>query len=837
MALTQDEYLALPAKRRLAMAMAEKVRRKRENRLTAYAPYQKQRDFHGTIARERLFMAGNQLGKAQPTDEMILTPSGWRPIGALAVGDQVIAGDGTVTVVTGVYPQGVKPIYRLVFDRGEAVRCCAEHLWQVTLPSHRYRTRVSHGELEPNPGYGRQTVVKTADLIERYGKSMRPKGRVEMPVVGCVQFPEREVPLDPYLLGALLGNGCLRNGSVGFSTADHDTLREVSAALPPRHHIRQSSRYDWQIISEGASYCAKTGRYLPRNAVKTALTDLGVYGHLSYDKFVPAEYLINSPRVRLAVLQGLMDTDGSVCIGGAIEFSSSSQRLAEDVVFLVRSFGGKAGIAQRETRFTGRDGEKKSGARSYRVRIRLPQVTPFRLQRKAERLVRPVSTCDEHVLHAIEPAGESEAVCISVAHPSRLYVTTAFIVTHNTISGGYEAAIHATGLYPDWWTGHRFTKPITGWASGVTSESVRDTVQRILLGRPGEHGTGSIPKALIIEAKPARGIPDAIDTVTVRHVSGGVSRISFKSYEKGREKWQGETLDFVWFDEEPPADIYTEGLTRTNATAGITWMTFTPLLGVSEVVRRFIVEKPAGTAVISMTINDVDHYTAEQKLAIVASYPPHEREARAKGIPTLGSGRIFPVTEESITTPRIAIPAHWPQIGGLDFGWDHPTAAVRLAWDRDNDIVYVTATHRLREATPLLHAAALKAWGDWLPWAWPHDGLQHDKGSGEQLADQYRKHGLDMLPERATFEDGGNGVEAGVMQMLDRMQTGQLLVFSDLADWFEEFRLYHRKAGKIVKANDDILSATRYGLMMLRHARVKPGERLASRRRANWKVV
>lgn len=406
-----------------------------------------------------------------------------------------------------------------------------------------------------------------------------------------------------------------------------------------------------------------------------------------------------------------------------------------------------------------------------------------------------------------------------------------------TLSGGFEAAVHATGLYPEWWAGHRFSKPTVGWASGVTSESVRDTVQRILLGRPGEWGTGAIPKSAIIEIKMARGIPDSVDTVTVRHINGGVSRISFKSYEKGREKWQGETLDWVWFDEEPPPDIYTEGLTRTNATGGIAWTTFTPLLGVSDVVRRFIVEKVPGTAVIYMTIDDALHYTAEQRAAIVASYPAHEREARSKGTPTLGSGRIFPVTEESIKTPRIPIQKQWPQIGGLDFGWDHPTAAARLAWDRDNDIVYVTATHRLRQAVPLIHAATLKPWGKWLPWAWPHDGLQTDKGSGEQLAEQYRKHDLNMLPERATFEDGTNGVEAGLWDILERMETGRFKVFDDLEDWFEEFRLYHRKEGKIVKLNDDVLSATRYAYMMLRHATTPPSETKSSRRVTNWRVV
>lgn len=213
---------------------------------------------------------------------------------------------------------------------------------------------------------------------------------------------------------------------------------------------------------------------------------------------------------------------------------------------------------------------------------------------------------------------------------------------------------------------------------------------------------------------------------------------------------------------------------------------------------------------------------------IVRSYPAHEREARAKGIPTLGSGRIFPIPEEDIKTPDIAIPAHWKRIGGLDFGWDHPFAAVELAYDPEADAVYVTKAYRQREATPLIHAAALKPWGDWLPWAWPHDGLQHSKDSGKPLADQYRAQGLSLLPEHARYPDnadgtpGTAGVEAGLFDMLDRMQTGRLKVFESLADWFEEFRLYHRDEGKVVKERDDLMSATRYALMMLRHAKTKP---------------
>lgn len=224
-----------------------------------------------------------------------------------------------------------------------------------------------------------------------------------------------------------------------------------------------------------------------------------------------------------------------------------------------------------------------------------------------------------------------------------------------------------------------------------------------------------------------------------------------------------------------------------------------------------------------MTIDDVEHYTQEERDRIVASYPAHEREARSKGVPTMGSGRVFPITEERITIDPMPIPKHWAQINGSDFGYDHPFAAVNLAWDRDAeaDIVYVTKTYREREATPVIHAAALRPWGVWVPTAWPHDGYQHDKGSGLQLAGLYRDQGLNMLAEHATHVEGGFGTEAGIMDMFDRMQTGRLKVFSTLHDWFGEFRMYHRKDGKIVKERDDLLSATRIGIMMLRHAAVQ----------------
>lgn len=239
-----------------------------------------------------------------------------------------------------------------------------------------------------------------------------------------------------------------------------------------------------------------------------------------------------------------------------------------------------------------------------------------------------------------------------------------------------------------------------------------------------------------------------------------------------------------------------------------------------------------GRFVTSMTIDDVDHYTDEEKARIIASYPAHEREARAKGIPTMGSGRVFPIPDDMISIEPKAIPRFWPQINGLDFGWDHPFAAVNMAWDRDADCIYVTKAYRQKEATPVIHSAAIRPWGEWIPCSWPHDGYQHDKGSGDQLAELYRKQHLNMLPDHATHPEGGNGVEAGIADMLDRMQTGRFKVFGTCGEWLEEFRLYHRLDGKIVKERDDLMAATRYGVMMMRFAVPQPNANTGDRRHA-----
>lgn len=391
-----------------------------------------------------------------------------------------------------------------------------------------------------------------------------------------------------------------------------------------------------------------------------------------------------------------------------------------------------------------------------------------------------------------------------------------------TYSGGAEVAMHLTGKYPDWWRGHRFEQSCHWWAAGITSEGTRDNPQRILIGPPADKarwGTGSIPADDIISHSMARGVSDALDQVVVKHVSGGQSILGFKSYERGREKWQGETLDGIWFDEEPPRDIYGEGLTRLTATRGISFITATPLLGMSEVVRHFYpVPDTEDRSLIRMEMQDAAHILPEDRERVMAKWPEHERDARARGIPMMGEGAVFPVSESALKIPAFEIPDYFVQLGGMDFGYDHPFGAVRTAWDRDDDVFYVTACYRERKVTPLIHSAAIKPWGKF-PWAWPHDGNVADKGSGLALAGQYRSLGLNMLPRHATHPEGGIGTEAGVQGMLDYMLAGRFRVFDHLNDWFDEFRHYHRKDGLIVKEHDDLMSATRMAFMMKRFSK------------------
>lgn len=393
-----------------------------------------------------------------------------------------------------------------------------------------------------------------------------------------------------------------------------------------------------------------------------------------------------------------------------------------------------------------------------------------------------------------------------------------------TMAGAHEAAYHLTGEYPVWWRGRRWTRPTKGWVGGESGEVVRDTSQRWLFGDVAASrenlGTGIIPADRIVNIEWSRGVADAIDTAVIRHKSGGLSKIKFKSYEMKREKWQGDTLDFVWFDEEPPMDIYTEGYARRTATGGMVYLTFTPLKGMSSVVKRFKLEANELRGEVIMTYHDAAHIDERKLKEMLSGYPEHEHECRINGVPMQGEGRIFKIAESLITVQPFALPDYWPRIVGVDFGHgEHPTAAAWLAHDRDIDCVYCYRTYRLKGGNIPGHAAAIRSAGR-IKVAWPPDGNSSDKVSGVTVRKHYQNNFCDMLPTHAVNPDGTTNVWAGIVDLQQRMENGAFKVFSSEHLWFEEFRNYHMAEGKIVKVDDDLIDATRYGNMMLKYARV-----------------
>jgi phage terminase large subunit-like protein len=393
-----------------------------------------------------------------------------------------------------------------------------------------------------------------------------------------------------------------------------------------------------------------------------------------------------------------------------------------------------------------------------------------------------------------------------------------------TEAGAFEAYVHLTGDYPSWWKGRRFANATKGWLVGKTSVVTRDTIQKKLCGEPGVDslfGTGMIPKDSFVD-KPslARGVTNAYDSIHVRHKSGGISIARFKSYDQGREVFQGETLDWFWNDEECPIEIYMEELARITATNGIGFTTFTSMLGDTKLTERFLSDKGVDRDVVQMGIIDALHIPKEQHAALIAQYLPHQRIARIYGGIMRGEGLIFTTPEESLKEPPITqIPPFWVKIWGIDFGIGHPFAAALLLWDRDEDVIHVHTTIRMADALSIVHADSIKRIGADVPVAWPRDGTERDSHSGEPLASIYKKHGLAMLGEHATWSEGGLSTYAGVKEMDERMKTGRFKVANHLEEFFQEYRNYHYKDGKIVKIKDDILSAVRIGIMMKRHAR------------------
>lgn len=367
-------------------------------------------------------------GKAQPLDATVWTPSGPKRMGEIRVGDEVCTPDGGQAKVSGVFPQGVKDIFRVMFSDGSSAEACGEHLWRVhhvdwseprVLSTEQVASRRYFASEARTPGGPR------ADQ-DRY-KRQRPCLRMRIDVTRPVMFDRREVTVDPYLLGVLLGDGHLRNSSVGVTTADIEILGEVSCRLPPGVNIKPSNPpYGYSLTS------GQIGG--GRNQLVRALRRYGLLGKRSEVKEIPDDFLFNDIEVRRAVLQGLMDTDGTVSKrSGQAVFYSTSKRLAEQVVWLVQSLGGIARLGSKQGRYRKSDGTIKECLRCYRVAINIVDVASlFRLSRKRRLAVARTKYTPKRFIRAVEFSRRAEAQCIKIDHPDHLYLTDGFVVTHNS---------------------------------------------------------------------------------------------------------------------------------------------------------------------------------------------------------------------------------------------------------------------------------------------------------------------------------------------------------------------------------------------------------------------
>lgn len=403
-------------------------------------------------------------------------------------------------------------------------------------------------------------------------------------------------------------------------------------------------------------------------------------------------------------------------------------------------------------------------------------------------------------------------------HRNRLFMASNR--SSKSISGCYEVACHLTGLYPTWWVGKRFDAPIHALVLGISAEQVRGVLQKELVGPRHALGTGMIRKDLIIRTTMISNPPDTIKTAFIKHSSGGMSEVLFANGGQGREVFQGYAFGLVYADEESPEEIMSELLMRTATTNGIVMLTFTPMEGLSPTVLSYLpggklplggVGEVAGAhskfVVNADWGNNAPHLTQEVKDGIIAGLPPHEIEARTKGLPSIGSGAIYPVAESIFVQDPVRVPEHWPRAFALDVGWNE-TSAVFGAYNEDEDTWVLYSEYQGCKIEPAVNASAIRARAKgWVRGVIDPASMGVSQSSGDSLIDIYRKNGLDV-------EKANNSVEPGLLECYQRLTEGRLIIFSTLVKTLEEIRLYHRdKNGKPVKKGIHLLDAMRYLVM------------------------
>ena len=550
------------------------------------------------------------------------------------------------------------------------------------------------------------------------------------------------------------------------------------------------------------------------------------------------EYLRGSIAQRKELLAGLIDSDGHIDKEGRVCYYTASERLAADVCDLMRGLGCKVRCTRRE----------RGKYVSYYIRGRCP-FKPNKV--KAEHEWRYVDKLDYRTktIKRIEYVGEEVQRCYRVKSETHTFIIDDYVATHNcgkTIAGCMEMAFHLTGNYPSWFKGHKIEprtnvtsgeKEISCWVIGTDTKTVRDSLQAKLVGTVAKEFTDGCIHADLIDRDSvimARGVTGLVDTIYIRHKSGCKAKLQFRSYEQGRGNLQSATVDACYCDEEPPSDIMGEIRARLGATGGFLYMAFTPLSGMTPLVQEFWAHDNPDKFLVCLSAYEALHYSPEKLRKLESKYAglsESERQARMNGIPTMGSGVVFPVDDKDIWFDYEGkVPETWERIGGLDFGrGDHPTAVVWCARDPMTDTVYVYDCIETIRKSVAENASLMRRRGAWIPISYPHD-LMRDSGvsvsndklkqtEGYRYKQMYEDEGVTLTPTNAKTVEGSTKVEVGICEMRQRMLEGRLKVAKHLSEWFKEKQTYrYGEDGKPIKEKDHLLDATRYAIIMLRYA-------------------
>lgn len=371
------------------------------------------------------------VGKAQRMSSKVLTPSGWKTIGTLKEGDIICTPDGGDSTVIGLFPQGVKDVYRITFDDKTYTDATLDHLWEVSNSKSTF-------------------VATTGELLEEGLVTADGARKFKIPVMKPCKFNEQPLSIDPYLLGVMLAEGCISKTQVTFTTVDEFVLNKVKQIVkrdyPTLVVAPVSSKQENCISYRIRNQLGRKGSL--KNPLLDAFRKLGLAGARSYEKFIPKEYIFNSVENRLLLLQSLIDTDGSVGTNGAISYTTTSKQLSLDFEELCRSLAYRVFTSSRITKYTNGAGVKVCGRRSYRSHIlsTVPEFVEATTPAKATRLRKTLSTFTRRYIEKIEHVGTDECQCILIGHPDHLYITDDFIVTHNTtVSATAIAEVQKTG--------------------------------------------------------------------------------------------------------------------------------------------------------------------------------------------------------------------------------------------------------------------------------------------------------------------------------------------------------------------------------------------------------